>query len=305
MINEKRKALTVGVLVTNYNSWSLALNCVQKNIELHGNSLSRIVLLDDASPIAPHFSVAEARTMGFDLVRNPENLGFAATLNKGIELVGTDIVVVFDADAYPLKPYFDIIMDDFLNDDSLALMGMPTVGEDSKPTESSCAEPTVWGLLWGQKLSAKIGRIYKKKPDAICLWMCSLVIRAEAFNELGRFDQKFDLLDVDIDLCMRVNASRWKLRQHPELLVFHEGGGTPMNTGSRLLRFYANRWRLLRKHNRVFSVWFCRWVVLCRLYVESLIIRFAGKWMFAGEEERIAKADSRRRLIDYCHKEYV
>jgi GT2 family glycosyltransferase len=298
------QSLSIGVLVTNYNSWTLALNCVRQHLALHADRLSRVILLDDSSSTLPNITVAEAKKMGFDLIQNSKNLGFAATLNKGVTMMGTDIVLIFDADAHPLKPYFDILQDEFTKDSSLALLGMPTIGKSGFSTESFCPEPNIWSLALGQKLYAKTRNIWENKTSGICLWMCSMAVRTKAFEELGGFDEQFDLLDVDIDLCMRVNASTWRLKQHSDLLAFHDGGGTPMLLSNRLLCFYANRWKLLRKHRRIYSGIFFKNFILIRLWFEFIILRIFGKQLFPNQDIRLDKLDSRRRLLNYCKDKY-
>ena len=55
----------------------------------------RLILIDDASPdpkIADILSAYE-RTPGVEVHRNPENLGFTRTINRGIELAGRADVV--------------------------------------------------------------------------------------------------------------------------------------------------------------------------------------------------------------------
>lgn len=293
-------ALSVGVLVTNYNSWELARQCIEANLQLHGDTLARVVLLDDASTTPPPFG-SDGR---FELIINPKNLGFAANLNQGVKLMGTDIVLIFDADARPLRPYLDTLLREFHSDVQLALVGFSTEDEQGNPTPSTDKEPNAWSLILGQAVYARLQRFIERGETRECLWLCALAVRASAFDELGGFDTDFDLLDVDIDLSMRVHRSNYHLQARDDLLAFHTGGGTPMFLSHRLLRFYANRWRTLRKHGKMKSPQLCKFAILLRLQIELNVLRLLGTRLFPDAAVRRDKLEGRRRIIRYCRTHY-
>ena len=299
-IERDKAELTVGVLVTNYNSWELARQCVEAHLELHGDRLARVVLLDDASPQPAPFE-SDGR---FELIINPKNLGFAANLNQGVTLMGTDIVLIFDADARPRDPYFDRVVAEFSADPDLALTGFATINEAGAPTPSSDKEPNAWSLILGQALYARLGRFLELPEKRVCLWLCTLGVRREIFEQLGGFDEGFDLLEADIDLSMRVHRANKRLKLLDDVVAFHSGGGTPMSLSSRLLRFYANRWRLLVKHDKMRFPQFYKSLILLRLRVELAVLRAAGKRLFPDAAVRRDKLEGRRRIIRYCRTHY-
>jgi len=51
-----------------------------------------------------------------------------------------------------------------------------------------------------------------------------LFLRAEAFREVGGFDERFFLYFEDVDLCLRLERAGWRLVQEPDALVTHAGG---------------------------------------------------------------------------------
>ena len=292
--------LTVGVLVTNYNSWELARQCVEAHLQLHGDRLARVVLLDDASPQPAPFE-SDGR---FELIVNPRNLGFAANLNRGVALMGTDIVLIFDADARPRDPYYDRVVAEFRADPDLALTGFATINEAGAPTPSSDKEPNAWSLILGQALYARLGRFIELPEKRVCLWLCTLGVRRETFEQLGGFDENFDLLEADIDLSMRVHRAGKRLKLLSDVVAFHSGGGTPMSLASRLLRFYANRWRLLVKHRKMRFPRFYKFLILLRLRVELAVLSAAGKTLFPDAAVRRDKLEGRQKIIRYCRQNF-
>lgn len=295
-----RESLSVGVLVTNYNSWELARQCIEANLQLHGDRLARVVLLDDASPMPPPFE-SDGR---FELIVNPKNIGFAANLNQGVRLMGTDIVLIFDADARPLEPYLDTLLPAFEADAQLALLGFSTVDESGHPTPSTDKEPNAWSLILGQALYARLQKWIERNEERQCLWMCALAVRRSSFETLSGFDEEFDLLDVDIDLSMRAHRAGYQVQSRSDLLAFHTGGGTPMLLSHRLLRFYANRWRTLIKHDKMKSPYLCKVAILLRLQIELNLLRLLGARLFPDPAVRRDKLEGRRRIIRYCRAHY-
>lgn len=301
MLEKSQLPLTVGVLVTNYNSWDLALACIKATLELCGTRLDKIMLLDDCSPTAPP-SISDER---FELVRNETNLGFARTLNKGVTLLGTDLVIHFDADARPLTDFLEIVAATFSLDPLLAVLGFRAVDENNNPMPSHDKEPNAWSLLLGQQFYARHQAFLERGERRVCAWMCGIAIRRTTFEELGGFDEQFDLLDLDLEFGMRVNRSRWKTKIDTNLVIFHTGGGTPMLVSHRLLRFYRNRWLLLRKHHKITYPKFARSIILARLKLEYWLLRISGTFLFPNAEVRQDKLSGRKRLIRHCQENYL
>ena len=51
-----------------------------------------------------------------------------------------------------------------------------------------------------------------------------MLVRAEAFQAVGGFDESFFMYFEDVDLCLRLEAAGWRLAQEPRAVVHHAGG---------------------------------------------------------------------------------
>ncbi len=51
-----------------------------------------------------------------------------------------------------------------------------------------------------------------------------LLVRREAFEEVGGFDERFRVSGNDVDLCLRLNASGRRVLWTPQSVLFHEEG---------------------------------------------------------------------------------
>lgn len=264
--------------------------------------LERIVLIDDCSAGPPEALPADPRLA----VRvNDRRRGFAATLNRGVEEVGTDLAVVFDADAYPLADASGAICEAFAGEPRLGLLGFRTVDGQGHDSPSWSPEPNAVALVAGQRLDGWLRRLRKdREPAAVCLHTAALALRREAFLAVNGADENLGFLDVDIDLSMRVRRAGWTVRWDPVLTAYHQGGGSPVATRWRVQEFYRSRFRLLRKHGRIRFPGLVRAAVLLRLAVESLLLASLGRLLFRDAERRRDKVLGRRELIRLVRREF-
>jgi len=112
-------------------------------------------------------------------------------------------------------------------------------------------------------------------------WTCgaAMMIRADVFKKAGGFDETFFTHQEEIDLCWRIQRLGYKLKNVPDVTVFHLGGGT-LAEGSDKKIFYNFRNSLfnLIKNYPTGKVWI---IVLMRLMLDgiyALRMIFAGKW---------------------------
>lgn len=294
--------LSVGVLVTNFNTWPLAFACVREHRRLHGAALARVVLLDDCSPIPPPDDLPP----DVEIVRNERNLGFSANLNKGVRLLSTDLVLIFDADAFPLMPYLDTVRAAFEGDHTLGLLGFRTEDERGAPTAGWHPEPGALSLLLGLPLWAKWLRVFGKTGGPLCITTAAMAVRRTAFDEVGGFDEQLNWLDVDFDFSMKINRSTWKLRPEPALAARHDYGGTPVSSTDRLVKFYGSRWYLLRKYKLIAHAQPAKTLILARLAAEWIFLWLFGRIRHRGDPAAYReKLGSRRRLFAYGWRHFA
>ncbi len=291
--------LSVGVLVLNYNTWELALRALNAAIALEAGNVAQYVLFDDGSLSDPPAEI-DARISVF---RGQANVGFARALQVAFGLMNSDIVVLFDSDAFPLTAFADRVRRHFQDDPRLGQLGFRAEDENGAQTESFFAEPTQWSLILGQAL---YGRLPKRalQPSKLCVITGCMATRKEAYRDVGGFDPELDFLDVDVDYSMRLRRRGWKIDVDPAIKAFHVGGGTVQAQRNRVLHFYKSRWYLLRKHKLMRSPRLARAVILARLICEQKILDVFGRRLFPIPEMLEDKILGRRALLSYCRANF-
>jgi GT2 family glycosyltransferase len=270
---------TVGVVVTNYETWDLTRRCLERVLALAGELRDVVVVDDHSTASAPEGLPERVR-----LFVNPRNLGLVRSLNLGIRAVDADVVVLFDSDAHPLTDFAEPVLRRFAAEPGLAILGFATVDENGRPTGSAEPAPGVAGFVLGQRLQARLQR-FLDRGEPLCVFTCAMAVRKAAFEALGGFDEDFDWLDLDLDLCMRAHRAGWRVDAAPEIVAFHKGSGAPQTASQRVVRFHKSRWLLLRKSGKIRRPRLVRALVLTRLRLEILLLRLASCRLFARGQE--------------------
>jgi GT2 family glycosyltransferase len=294
-------ALSIGVAITNYETWALALRCVKAVLE-QAPATARVVVVDDHSrePCPPIDLDPRVHVL-----INSENLGYGPSLHRAITEARTDIVVVFDSDAYPLGDFVTCLRRRFAAEPALGAVGFRTVDRHGRDTGGPEAEPDAATLVLGQRLHALYRRLRPARESPFCIYTPAMAIRRQALEDIGGLDTAgFDFLDLDTDLSMRFNRSRWRLGWCPELIAFHEGGGSPQATHQRVLRYYRNRWRLLRKHGRIEHPGMVRRLVIARLALELAGLAVCRRIVPGGGPRLEDKLLGRRLALRHVRENY-
>jgi GT2 family glycosyltransferase len=282
---------TLGVVVTNYDTRELTARCLE-GVLAWREGIDRILVVDDASPQGPPVSPDPA----VEVRVNPENLGLVRSLNRGIRAVDTDLVVLFDSDARPLDPFAARVRERFAADPRLAVLGFATVDASGWPTGSQEGEPDVWSLLLGQRLHALSERLRRPRGE-LCVFTCAMALRRAAFDGIDGFDEDFDWLDLDHDLCMSARRAGWRVAHDPTIVAFHQGSGAPQKVSQRVRRFYLNRWRLLKKHDMLRHPGPVRTAIVARLAAELALLRLLGPLLVRDRAARADKLAGREALL--------
>jgi GT2 family glycosyltransferase len=257
---------SVGVLVSNYQSWPLTERAIREVLRWSGDAISKIVVVDNASDAPALFP----NTDKVVIHRNIQNLGYVRSVNIGMHLLDDDVVLFLDCDAYPLMDLIPQIFQHFQNEPRLGALGFFEFNAEGKTRIAGDHEPTLISFLLGQALGARCARHGWFLGKRFVLHSCCMAVRREAFHQICGFDETFDFLDADTDFSLRLLDAGWLIKTDSALKCFHQGSGSPMTTSGRVLRLHRNRWLLLRKHRRVRFGSVCKLMLFIRHLIELL-----------------------------------
>lgn len=208
-----------------------------------------VIVIDDASP-EPLVESLPGVT-GIRVERNPVNLGFVGSCNRGAALAQGDILIFLNNDTIVTPGWLQAIVETFRRRPQAGLVGAKLVYPDGRLQEAG-------GIVWRDGSAWNYGRNedperpefnYVREVD-YCSGAC-LAISAVVFRTVGGFDTRYaPAYYEDTDLAFAVRAAGRKVYYQPRATVVHfEGQTAGTDTGSGVKRHqlenqraFAQKW---------------------------------------------------------------
>ena len=216
----------ITVIVPIHNAFDQVVRCLDAVVR-NTSYRSQLLLIDDASTDAriwTHLEGFAQRYEGVRIVRNDENLGFVATVNRGMSMTADDVVILnSDTEVSP----------GWLRRISAVAHRHPTAatvtplsnnaGAFSVPELGESAVLPAWLTLdeIGRLFSHTSLRLFPETPTGhgFCMY-----IRRTAIDQVGQFDEAAFPRGYgeENDFCMRAIAAGWTHVVDDSTIIFHE-----------------------------------------------------------------------------------
>ncbi len=229
---------TVSVITVNYNAGDFLGACASSAL----SQVDEVVLVDNASSDDSLAKLATAfpGDRRLKIIRNRENLGFAAACNIGAEhsissclfFLNPDCMLTSDTVKHLMR-----VLDD--NPDVGMVGGLLMNPDGSEQVGGRRAIPTPWRSLvraFGlSRLAARWPRLFldfhlHKQPLPIqpieveAISGACMLVRREVMRDVGSWDEGYFLHCEDLDLCMALRRKGWKIMFVPDARVVHDQG---------------------------------------------------------------------------------
>ena len=179
------------------------------------------------------------RFPGAKLVQQ-DNLGFGAGYNRGMREAGEpDYFLLLNSDAWVLEDAVERMARFADENPRVAVVGPRLRYPDGRLQRSVRGFPTLWRLateyLFLRKLAPRSralnafyagGFDHDRVREADFLMAACLLIRREATEEVGLFDERYFMFSEEVDWCYRFVQAGWKVVFLPEAEVVHVGGAS-------------------------------------------------------------------------------
>jgi N-acetylglucosaminyl-diphospho-decaprenol L-rhamnosyltransferase len=238
----------LSVSIVNTNSRELLLAC----LESLAGSNAEIVVLDNASEDGSADAVRE-RFPDVRLIAQELRAGFGANHNTVIRATAGRYVYVLNEDTTAGDWGFDRIVEYLDAHPRVAALGPKLVYADGRRQDSAWRFPTplvsALAVVTLGKLGVKQSRGDSPRPVD---WVmgAAVVLRREALDEVGLFDEGFFLYSEEVDLQFRLRQAGWEVHYFPAVTVVHHesqfSAGIPER---RINEMWRSRHRYWRKHH--------------------------------------------------------
>jgi GT2 family glycosyltransferase len=281
---EKIKTPELSILLVNFNDRVHLGDCLTSVIESASGFDYEIVIVDNNSSdrsvefIQKNFPRAR-------LLSNNENFGFSKGNNQAIKQSRGAFILFLNTDTVIDPGALNLLLQKLKSNPELGAIG-PALFPRKNVYQVSFGRRVnflsqVFQKYFFNGYYRLILKISQREREVGWLSAACLLVRRQALEEAGFFDENFFLYFEDIDLCFRVKKRGWKLIYLPAARVFHAGGTT--TTTKRLQSRYEYRRSQIyfyQKHNSKISLFLFRFYLRLNFWVLSL------KGSFSKEENK-------------------
>jgi GT2 family glycosyltransferase len=159
------------------------------------------------------------------LVALDRNLGFGRAVNRGVDEVETDVVVLINNDVLCAPDFLERLLEP-LEDDAAAMAAGVLLQHDRPHLVDSAGielDRTLrsWDMLWNRPVDELAGA-----PEPVGPCGGAAAYRTEAFRAVGGFDETFFAYWEDVDLALRLRLAGHACRRAPDARALHRHGQT-------------------------------------------------------------------------------
>jgi N-acetylglucosaminyl-diphospho-decaprenol L-rhamnosyltransferase len=224
----------LALVVVNHNTGEYLTRCLRSAFEFSGDARLEAVVVDNASTDGSA-ERAGAAYPDMRLIANDTNRGFAVAANQGIRATSAPFILLLNPDAEILAGTLGGFLKLARDRPRAGVIGPMVKDPHGSIYPSARRVPSLGTALGhafvGPFMDNRFSRRYTmagwdRRTERAVEWVsgsCCL-LRREALDEVGLFDEGYFLYVEDVDLCTRMRAAGWEVRFSPELEVLHVGG---------------------------------------------------------------------------------
>jgi len=249
----------VTAVIVNYNSAPDIFECLD-SLRAADHPVD-LVVVDNASTDGSPERLAELDDVR--LVRSARNAGFGGGVNLGVRTVDPDgAILLVNPDATLAPDAVSLLVATLDEHPQAAAVGPLVLNPDGTvqpskrrfPTWTQAAMHSTIGVFWPGNPGTRAyvcADLPEDRPSLVG-WLSAsvLLLRADAFREVGMFDERFFFYVEDLDLCRRFADAGHELWFEPRAEAVHTWGGSTRNASKQLWQHHTNLFRYVRKHSR-------------------------------------------------------
>jgi N-acetylglucosaminyl-diphospho-decaprenol L-rhamnosyltransferase len=236
------------ISIVNTNSRNLLLACLASLREVE----AEIVVLDNASEDGSVDAVRE-RFPHVRVIAQEYRAGFAANHNTVIRETTGRFVYALNEDTTSDDWGLDRIVAHFDANPRVAAIGPRLVYPDGRHQDSAWRFPSPAVASLGLLTLGRVGvkQSHGETPRAVDWVMgAAIVLRREALDDVGLFDEGYFLYSEEVDLCVRLRRAGWEVHYFPRVTVVHyESQFSAEIPERRINEQWRSRHRYWRKHH--------------------------------------------------------
>ena len=249
----------LAVVIVNYNSGAYLERCLA-SLQAHRGDLDiDVLVVDNASADGSQSAIAATHPWA-RLIENRDNTGLSAAWNQGTKQTGAPLILLLNPDAELWRGTLADYVGVARKHPRAGIVGPMMRNPDGSVYPSgrpfpSIVEATGHALFAGMAPHNRFTRRYRmlgwdRSTERTVDWVSGacMMVRREALEQIGGFDEGFFLYGEELDIATRLAAAGWQVLFTPEVEVLHEIGVSTGRSRRMLVMHSASIYRYYSKH---------------------------------------------------------
>jgi GT2 family glycosyltransferase len=301
--------INFSIIIVNYNTHQLLLNCLHSVVETTIGMPFEIWVVDNASNDG---SVAALRSSfpEVHLIANDTNLGYARANNQALAQVGGDILLLLNPDTQLRPGIFKALEQAFESNVAIGVVGPQLLNPNGSIQPSYGRFASAWTEFLFQTFLFKVipppfpigevvhtlqRRQYKNINEVDWVTGACLAIRKEVVMQIGLLDEAFFMYGEDMEWCWRVRQADYKVYYQPTAQVVHYSRqASKQDYQAWITRYTSGQIRFIDKiHPRIYKSLYG--LLICMGSLLRIILWTVIKWLKTSRRD-----EARQRIAGYC-----
>jgi GT2 family glycosyltransferase len=245
----------LSVVIVNWNAGHLLRRSVASIVASAPSLPCEIIVVDNASGDgsiaalkADEAAAAAIRDGRLRIVENADNRGFGAANNQAFALSRSAFVLLLNPDAVMTPGAIDALVAVLRSDAGIGACGPRLLNSDGSLQISVWRNPpAAWDIVLSnlklyRLLPARLrGELllgphwpHDRRRTVTMLSGAALLVRREAIDAVGGFDERFHMYGEDNEWCLRLVRGGWQLVFEPAVVIRHDEAQSSLQRWTRL-----------------------------------------------------------------------
>jgi GT2 family glycosyltransferase len=251
--------VALSVVIPSWNTADDTLRCLDSLPD--GGPGLEVILVDNASTDDTVDRVGRAHP-DVRVIVMERNAGYAAACNRGCEAARGRMLLFLNSDTILNPETLDAMVAALESESDVGCVGPRLVGRTGALQPSTRTDPAP-GALLNQHTILRHLRIlgacekhykmrdfdFDRRTDVDVVMGAAMLLRRDAMDAAGPFDERYFMYFEEADLCRRVREAGWRVVFDPSAELTHTGGVSSRRAGAdlevayvRSLLGYVKRW---------------------------------------------------------------
>ncbi len=221
MNKENKDSPEVTLLILNYNGAKYIKNCLDSVLKTDYPKL-KVVMIDNASTDGS-LEYVEKHYPQVKFLKNHKNHGFAKAYNKALQDVKSDLVLLLNNDTIVEPDWLRQLMPYIANDKQVSALNPKILLTQNKNVINAAGgNCDLFGIGWNRGNGEVDGGQYESVEEVFYANGAAMLIRRDAWKNVGSFDDQYFMYGEDLDWCWRARLKGYKILYIPKSRIRHE-----------------------------------------------------------------------------------